>query len=574
MPPARRTILLSVVVAGVARVALADGAAVDRALALVPDDAVSFVVIPSLKSMSDDIAQIVEATGQGGLLSMGRPIDLLKAQFGVGANLDEKGPAVAYFPKAQGERPVLVLPVTDGEAFIKANLTAAPDKGEGAFTIANGDTVFARAFPGSVVLAPQQASLPAELPARGMAERFRGRLKPMELAWLERADVVAWGSRDALHAAVERARAAPIPEEFAGGIGGDPAEARKRGLDIADMLADGVVVLDIDPLGIYLATLGVAEPSSTLASVMAGGEGRQARFDRLPQAPFYIAASVDLDGLGGVAKAGELMDLAGVPRTTLPDWFFTEGSSVRAVQFAAYPSKLGVAVGGALNDSACFIASRNPDETLARWRASVESQSGESEGIRREAAWIADKKLKSGESVTAFEVKDTVVDASKRPVLDYERIARQFTFGVRGLNGLVKRRDDGLVAVFSQRPDVYSRALEAAAGAKCLAFDATVKSIEEWLPEQRDVEVMIGVGPLVNLVAQIATSFVGEERVKSMLPQIGVDAPPVALALEVGDARARAVVVVPAEVVKAMSQLAGSRLTAPQAPPAPGEAKP
>ena len=62
--------------------ALADAAAIDRALALVPEDAISFVAVPNLKTLSDDIAQLVEATGQGGLLSMGRPIDVLKAQLG------------------------------------------------------------------------------------------------------------------------------------------------------------------------------------------------------------------------------------------------------------------------------------------------------------------------------------------------------------------------------------------------------------------------------------------------------------------------------------------------------------
>jgi len=103
--------------------ALADAAAIDRALALVPEDAISFVAVPNLKALSDDIAQLVEATGQGGLLSMGRPIDVLKAQLGVGANLDEKGAAAAYFPPVPAGAapvdpalPIVVVPTTDGEA--------------------------------------------------------------------------------------------------------------------------------------------------------------------------------------------------------------------------------------------------------------------------------------------------------------------------------------------------------------------------------------------------------------------------------------------------------------------------
>ena len=576
--------------------ASADAPALDRALAWIPEGAVSFVAVPSLKAMSDDLAQLVEATGQGGMLSMGRPIDVLKAQLGVGANLDEKGPAVAYYPGVSkldaaidvavdavepAMLPVVIVPVTDGEAFLKANLTAAPDVDEGAYRTSNGLTVFARALEGCVALAPTKETLPAALPARGIGERFHARLKPAENAWLERADLVAWGSRDALHAAVERARATPVPDAAAiggaaGAFAGTRAQQeafRQRALDVADMLADGLVVVDIDPLGIFLATVGVAEPTSPLAAVTAGGEGKPARFDRLPMNPFYLALSADLDGLGGPAKFGELMDLAGIPRTALPDWFFAEGADVRAVQLAAYPSKLGVAIGGALNDSALFLASRDPARTLARMKQSVESLAvpagAETDGIRREPSWNADKKLKSGDSAIAFEVKETVVDATKRPPLDYERLIKQFTLGARGLNGLAKQRDDGVVATFSQRPDVYGRALEAASGTKSLAQDDTVKSIEEWLPAERDVELMVGVGPLVNLVGQIASSFTSEEQAKAMLPAIGKDASPLAVAVEIGQGRARVVAVIPADVLKAAASASTARRQAAPAGSAP-----
>ena len=179
--------------------------------------------------------------------------------------------------------------------------------------------------------------------------------------------------------------------------------------------------------------------------------------------------------------------------------------------------------------------------------------------------------------MTAFEVKETVVDASKRPGLDYERLAKQFTFGSRGLNGLIKQIDGasgGVVVTFSQRPDVYTRAVNAAGGGSSLADDDTVRSIEEWLPAQRDVEVMVGVGPLVSLVGQIASSFVGEEQVKSMLPPIERDANPVAVAVEIGQGRASVVTVLPADVIKALAQAGAQRRTTfpPPAAPAGGAA--
>lgn len=544
---------------------------VTRALGWIPESAVSFIVVPNLKKASNDLEQLVEATGQGGVLAMGRPIDVLKAQLGVGANLDENGPLVAYFPKAgeTGALPVFVLPVTDADAFLAANLKPAPDAGEGAYTASNGMTLFARPLEGRVALATTREQLPSA-DARGIGERFLSRLAGDEDAWLARADLVAWASRDALAATVAAARAAEIPEipaaegagggfggNFGGGFGGsreDMIANRDRMLRVFDMLADGLVTVDVDPLGLFIGTVGVAEPMSPLASLAGGGTGKSARFDRLPQNPFYLALSANVDAIGGAAKFGELLDLVGAPRTLLPDWFYTEGKDIVEVQLAAYPSKLGVAIGGALNDSALYIGSRDPARTLGRIESGIAAFAGEADGLRREPSWTAEKKLKSGDVVAAFEIKETVIDASKRPAIDIERLAKQFIFGSRGVNGLAKKSADGVVVTFSQRPDVYGRAMEASSGAKSLAKDDVVASIEEWLPESRDVEVMLGLGQLTNLVGQIASSFVGEDQVRGAIPKVPADTEPIALALDLDGGRARSVIVVPAAVLKILAE--------------------
>jgi hypothetical protein len=583
----------------------------DRALSWIPETAISFVVVPQVKAASDDLAALVEAMGQGGFLAMGRPVDVLKAQFGIGANLDEKAPIAVYFPPsteavdgkdgkkaesgaagaaggasdgnvadgnvADGEavdgnaafeafaaRPVVVLGVTDADAFLAANLTVAPDKGEGAYTTSNGMVVFARKLDGRVALGPTPESLPTA-DARGIGERFRARLKPDEAQWLARADLVAWGSRDAMHAAAEAGRNARIPEVPAqgapGGFGGsrEQQEAfRAKSLEVIDMLADGVIVVDIDPLGVFIGSVGVAEPSSPLAAVTAGGAGSPAKFDRLPGNPFYLALAADLDGLGGAAKLGELLDFGGISRAVLPEWVFTDGADLRSLQFAAYPSKLGVAIGGALNDSTLFVSTRNPAGTVERIRQSIAAFAGEANGVRREPNWTAEKKLKSGDTATAFELKETVFDAAQRPGLDTERLVQQFIFGSRGLNGLLRQSADGVVITFSQRPDVLSRAVGATQGGKTLANDPTVQSIEEWLPVQRDVEVMVGVGQLVNLGTQIASSFVSEEQLKALVPPVDKDAEPIALTIDIDGGRVRSAIVLPAAVLK-IAASAGAR---------------
>jgi len=178
-------------------------------------------------------------------------------------------------------------------------------------------------------------------------------------------------------------------------------------------------------------------------------------------------------------------------------------------------------------------------------------------GVRREPSWTAEKKLKSGDTAIAFELKETVVDAAQRPGLDFERLIKQFIFGSRGLNGLIRPSTDGVVVTFSQRPDVFTRAVEASQGSKTLAGDATVQSIEEWLPAQRDVELMIGLGQLVALGRQIASSFVSEEQIKATVPEVDKGAEPVAVTVDVGEGRVRSVVVLPAAVLKIAASFGG-----------------
>jgi len=577
--------------------------ALTKALSWVPENAVSFIVIPSMKRTSQDIEQLVEAIGGGGVLAMGRPIDVLKAQLGVGANLDEEGPLVAYFPPATAVAveqtqplPTVLVPVTDADAFLTANLKPDAEKGDDAFTSAQGITLYARKLDGRVALAPTRESLPTADMPRGVGDRFLSRLssgeaatsKDAEFAWLARADLVAWGSRDALHAAVEtgramaraaEARAADDAEQgnnassaVVGGIpfsqfGGNGAIGREKTFELMDMLADGVVAIDIDPLGLFVGALGVAEPSSQLAQVMQGGEKRgEAQFNALPEKPFYAALAMDVDALGGIARVGELLDLIGVGRAVLPEWTYTDGADITSLQLAAYPSKLGVAVGGALNDSAMFVGSRAPERTLRRMRTGLEALAGEGAGLRREATWTEGKKLKSGTIADAFELKETVVDASQRPGLDFERLAKQFIFGARGVHGLARSTKDGVVVTFSQRPDVFDRALEAAGGKGTLVNDATVTSIEEWLPRTRDVEVMIGVGRVIGLAGQIASSFVSEEQLKTMLPTVPADADPIALAIDLEKGRARTAIVVPAAILKLAAQSGVSRAASPAGP--------
>ena len=116
---------------------------------------------------------------------------------------------------------------------------------------------------------------------------------------------------------------------------------------------------------------------------------------------------------------------------------------------------------------------------------------------------------------------------------------------------------------FSQRPDVFAAAMSAATSAatkstaNTLSSDDTVRSIEEWLPPSRDVEVMIGLGSVLRLARQLAesfSSFVSAEQANAMIPAMTVDAEPIAFTLDVGDGRARIACVMPTAVLAVLAR--------------------
>ncbi len=536
----------------------------DRALALVPDDAVGFVAWPSPKKSSSDCAALLEQIGAGGAMIAGRPIDFFKASFGVGANFDETAPVVLFGVPAVDATAtpdlVFIVGTTDPAAFIQANLTPEGAPEQGRFRTADGQVISARAVGHSIVASSSHDAVrDYDMTKRAsIAARVQGRLTEEEWLSLDRADFVLWANAAGMRAGTRIAReSAPVDA--------DTAVATTLANSFNAQFADGVVAIDIDPLGVWARAIGIAQEGSALASLAATqAVTPAAKCSRLPGNPFYFATSIDLVGIGGAESLLDGLALFGVDREALPAWLLTDAAAVTGVQFAAYPSKLGVAVGGVLNDSALFIASRNPEGTLARMKESFLALQGESGGVKREAHWTDAKQLKSGAVASAFELKETVLDLSKQaPGAEYMRLGKQFIVGVRGLVGLAAVTKGGVVVTFSQRPDVFGRAMAAgsAGGDIPLSQDATITSMEEWLPPKRDVEVMLGVGRLAMLASSIMQgigSAFGDEAAAAGGMNIQKPDPslePVLMAFEVGGGRIDGSLVLPTGVLKYLSTL-------------------
>ncbi len=527
----------------------------DAALSLVPKDAIAFVVVPSAKRASDDLQQCIERMDRPEAALGGRPIDQLKAMLGISVSFDDKGTvaiaALAAERDAEQPRFLLFLPTTDADAFLKGNLTALPNVATDAFQTKSGLTVYAKPAGAHVIVSNDPVALHEYVAGEGVGPAVRARLGERGAQLLAKGDVIAWAGNDALEsflgvAAKQSESQMPEGVPFA-----DQARAMQaRAFALMKGIQDGLVVADIDALGLGVRTFARFSPMSELAALTVGGTSPGRTMNRLPAQPFYLAFRMDVQGLGGIAAVEKLLkQIPGEP--ALPAWLAGAKSDLNAVQFAVYPSKLGIAAGGVLNDALLFIESEKPDVVRGGIRDAILATKSDSGGIRREPTWDADRTLKSGESADAFEVTETVTATGDAGELGVRRAISQAIFGSRGFVGFVKRAPGGIAMTFSQRADVLDRAMKIGtvpgANGKSLAEDGTLKSYRSWLIEKADVEGYIGVGQFGKMLQQLAAMVPGGDQ--ATLPQIPTSVEPVAFAMEIDQGTVETALVMPSGVL-------------------------
>ena len=529
----------------------------ERTLALAPPRTIALVAIPNPKAASDDLEECLARMERSETAALGRPIDQLTARFGLSASFDDKGPLLlAMLPAATegGEAiPLAFVPSSDPANFLAANLKPSPDDGPDAFRTPEGMLLFGKPIAAHAILSTDAATVRDYAPGAGFVEGFRTAVSTRALEIASRADVVAWAGGAALADAMRRgAEMTPPGVEL-----GDRERAmQERSRALLEGLTAGLVTIDLDPLGVGLRTWAKAADGSELAKFLAGGGPGTATLDRMPDAPFYLAASIDLAGLGGFARIEELLAVNPEPTFTIPDWLSKAAREVAEMQVAIYPSKLGIVAGGILNDATVYFRTLRdvtPANVKAALRQAVLATSGTAGGVRREPTWTDAKTLKGGTVADSFEVKETVLPPdqagdARAGDIAMQRVVTQAIYGSRGFNGLVKETSGGVVMTFSQRVDVLDRALAASGGGKTLAGNATLASYSDWLLPTADATGFVGLGQFGKLVKQLADLVPGGVD-PTVLPEIPVSTEPVAFAVSIEAGEFESALVLPASAL-------------------------
>ena len=540
-------------------------AAFMKAIDLAPVDAVSLAVVPDAKSLGEDMGELAAKLQRMQALTEMKPLDLLKSQLGVGPGMNDRGAFVAWFVVAadQSLQWCALIPTTDSAQFLQANFEATPATAPDAFSW-RGKTVYAKIIDGWVVVS-QNADLARSYVSKpGLVERLKNRLGERGFSLLCDGDIGLWAGPQSLAdirnagqqaaKAMEGATATPNekdiskPDTKADTKIQQQTSSRDRVTKLMEGLTDGVTSIDVDPLGVLVRTYAVLDPASELGKSARGGAHVGANLNRLPRGPFVVAVSANMAGLGGTQA---FLDLAAqIPGgEQVPAWVEQNKNLASAIQFAIYPSKLGVVGGGLLNEAMLWIAtadSTKAKSVLEQWMLSL---SGEVDGQKRDATWEKDRVLKNGISTDAYAIKDIPLPKNGQPARKsnpMERIVRSLMYGPKGPNGFVKTFPDGVFVTFSQRPDVIEKAVNCATGTSSLESDAVLTALRGWMMPKPDALAFVGVGSLLNVVRQAANAFPmgGIE-----IPDAPPDLEPIAFALSVDSSKIETSTMIPTNVI-------------------------
>jgi len=556
----------------------------EAALAHVPPQAISFVIIPDLARAGADLSETLARMNRPETSVLGRPVEQLKGWLGVGEGFDERGSIVAYstaIADAKAGEPqaawTLLLPASDP----KALATSLGMGADGALTFMD-QPAFA-ALGTSHVIVSQTAALATGHDAKGGSAAAFMKLVGDDLrVRVDEAEVLAWAGPVALgHAKTMGEQAAAIAEQRAaeqgmptGGFAGRTEDLQRLSSSFVGSIEHGILLVDIDALGLALRPIAVLAPEGALAKALTGGEAGPAPFSLLPKAALYGALSIDVRAVGGGAALKALAAAIDPAGAVLPAWLLDAADLVDGVQLGAYPSKLGVMAGGLLNDSSLVVVTKDPAAVESIFKDRLMQMGGVSGGLKLTPAWEVGRTLKDGTTAAAFELKPEPVadDGEGREAAAgaMQMLATQAIFGNRGMHGFARVGPGGLVVTYSQRPDVLTRATDAQAGrGATLADDAVVKSMMQWMVAKPDVVGFLGVGQLFKAARQIAGSFgAGAD----MLPPIPSRAEPIGVALDVRGGRIEGAVVVPTVLLAAMVEFGADRAGGPDGPDGEGAA--
>ena len=530
-------------------------------LDLVPADAIAWAVSPSLSRINADLADLIDRANRPELAVAGRPMDVLVSQFGVAAGFDERGSLAVWTLTVDDLLDgvgVVAVPVESATRFLEANFTPEAGGGPDAHRRPDGTLLFSRTLDDHVLLSPRRDLVDGWKASEGGVTRISNAFGDPALQDMRGADLLLRIAGDSMSRIQEivRSEAMNRSDDVVAALPMNTAAIADRFQSAIGGAEDIMVGIDADALALGIRGWTRYAAGSDIAELAATVQKGESPLRLLPPGPFYLAAGIDFRAFGGPAGFERIRRVFGAD-LPLPASATELGKHLDAVAFSTRPSKLGVAMGGMLNDASLVIATDEPDAARMVMEEAVVSLNGVQGAIEREATFERAVTQRRGGVADQITVKAEIAPEEAREEgarvgdASIELTATRLIFGPRGWLGLGQKIDDAYLVTFSRRPDVMARTNEAATGGEGLDSDPVLSAMRSWMPADAGMQAFLDLGRLASLARQVAKLIPGGEE---MVPDLTAAMPPVGFGLSLvpGDQKTGRIewgVVIPSEVI-------------------------
>ncbi|MEQ8846008.1 MAG: hypothetical protein RIB58_14265 [Phycisphaerales bacterium] len=512
-----------------------------QVLDLVPEGASGVVAVNNLGGAMADLRAFMTASN---LPAVGGEMQAMLAEVdGVAVNA---GGSAAFFMIGQSSDSVMLLPVTDYKEFVTARGGVGAGVEEVDF---GGQGVFVKSVGnGYAALSDDGDNLEDWVPTGGHMNTHVGSMGTRAFGAAVEADVFIIGSIASL--AGEWRESYEGMKGMAMMFGGPEAAQGFAALDplVGAFLNDaqtGVVTLDFAGDGVTARALSRFKEGSMLAGLFTGKSDTEGLMARVPDMPFAMAAAFDTSSPG-------VQSILGMISANLPEGQGAQANAMMQMLTSSdggsfvlgAPSMQEMSIGaGAFVRSAAYYRSKDPaafKRAMAQNLEAANGQTTEQEGmtITTTTSYRPEARTIEGVTVDEWGVA-TNIDAENNEQAMQAQMAMSMMFGSNGLGGYMASSDNGVVMTMSRNSQMLTQAMATANDGGGLGTNAELNAISNKLPENRALEMYIGVDKLLG----IGAAFLGE------VPPM----PPVGIVAASGDGTAEiALHISPAVISKGM----------------------
>lgn len=462
--------------------------------------------------------------------------------------------AVTFSETGEPNEPVIVLPVSDYDAFIEA-MQGAP--GDEVTTIqVMGEEHYAKQLgEGFIALGPDFDAVSAFVGEAGQLESHESRLGDAASAAAEQADafvlVDVQSMRPLLEQSLEQMQQSMA---MAAMMGGEAMQAQMEAMMGAAraVVNDGRTAflgMSSGDEGLSLDFAAQFEEGSDTGGVFAEGGDSGELMEKLPALDYVFAYAIDTSSEG----LRELMAAAATLNEGMPFGAsmgkLAELHNGQSMVIGVTP---GLLAGGLFTNSVQFTRSEDPEQLLEAYEEIITELDGQTQEGMTFSTTFEENAAMAGDTPLHAYGLTLDVDPNDENAMAASIALQQMTMvfgGEAGPKGYLALTEDGMYQTMTRNTELITKALE---GGESLDTNAGIEEVGASLPESRTAEAYVNVKGVLDMVAPMLAMMGGGVSFEDV-PE---DLHPIAMSLTTGDAGVHSRLFMPNDVLETFSAIA------------------